>query len=90
MVSLYWRSELQKETVRRRIREKALTEGACAVVVLTIKDRTLMISGRTSMNIRITVSVDYEYQRDTKVVSRWELHWLEKPETDFFLDGPAS
>ena len=94
MVSLYWRNELQKETARRRIREKALAEGARAVVVLSIKDRTLMISGRSSTNIPVTASVDYEYQRDTRVVSRWEVHWLNTPESDFFLedifDGPTS
>jgi hypothetical protein len=86
MVSLFWRNELQKETVKRRIREKALMEGACAVVVLDIDDRTLVISGRTSTNIRITASVDYAYRGDDRVVSRWELHWLDNPEADVFLE----
>jgi hypothetical protein len=54
MVSLSWRNELQKETVKRRIREKAPIEGAYAVVVLNTKDPTLVISGRTSTNIPIT------------------------------------
>ncbi len=94
MVSLSWRNDLQKETVRRRIREKALAEGAYAVLVMSTKDRTLAISGRTSTNIPITASVDYAYQEADRVVSRWELHWLDDPAADFFLEGifnlPAS
>ncbi len=87
IVSLSWRNELQKETVRQRIREKALMEGACAVVVLNTKDRALLISGRTSTNGRVSASVDYAYQRDDRVISRWELRWLDKPVADFFLEG---
>jgi hypothetical protein len=87
MVSLAWHNELHKETVRRRIREKALVEGAYAVVVLNTGDRTLVISGKTSTNVPLTASVDYVYQKDERVVSRWELHWLDKPVADFFLEG---
>ena len=86
-VSLSWHDELQKETVRQRIREKAWVEGAHAVVVLNVKDRALVISGRTSTNGSITASVDYAYQRNERVVSRWELHWQDKPVADFFLEG---
>jgi hypothetical protein len=86
-VSLSWRNELQKELLRQRIREKALVEGAYAVVVLNVKDRALVISGRTSTNGSISASVDYAYQRDQRVVSRWDLHWLDKPAADFFLEG---
>jgi hypothetical protein len=86
-VSLYWRNELQKEAVRRRIREKALLEGACAVVVLNTEDRVLLISGRTSTNTGITASVDYLCESDAQVVSRWDLQWRDNPVTDFFLEG---
>ena len=41
MVSLNWRNELHKETLRQRVREKAPVEGAYAVVVLNTEDRTL-------------------------------------------------
>ena len=34
-VSLVWRTELQKETIKKRIKEKAFAERASAVVVLT-------------------------------------------------------
>jgi hypothetical protein len=87
MVSLTWRNELHKETLRQRVREKALVEGAYGVVVLNTEDRTLVISGKTSTNVPLTASVDYAYQKDERVVSRWELHWLDKPVADFFLEG---
>jgi len=86
-VSLYWRNELQKEAVRNRIREKALLEGACAVVVLNPEDRVLLISGRTSTNAGITALVDFLCESDAQVVSRWDLQWRDNPVTDFFLEG---
>ena len=86
-VSLHWRNELQKEAVRNRIREKALLEGACAVVVLNPEDRVLLISGRTSTNTGITALVDYLYESGAQVVSRWDLQWRDSPVTDFFLEG---
>jgi len=87
MISLTWRNELHKEAVRQRVREKALMESAYAVVVVNTEGRTLVISGKTSTNVPLSASVDYAYQKDERVVSRWELQWLDKPVTDFFLEG---
>ena len=86
-VSLHWRDEFQKEAVRRRIRDKALLEGACAVVVLNPHDHVLLITGRTRADTGITASVDYLCESDAHVLSRWELEWRADPVTDFFCDG---
>ena len=56
-------------------------------MVLNTEDRELLISGRTSTNTDITVSVDYLCESDAQVVSRWDLQWRDSPVADFFLEG---
>jgi hypothetical protein len=75
LVTLTNRSELQRDTVRKRIRDKALHEGAWAVVVTyDEKPGTLTVLGMAA-EARITVLVTYSFDTKTKTVSRWESQW---------------
>ncbi|MGD0231550.1 MAG: hypothetical protein ABSC19_14535 [Syntrophorhabdales bacterium] len=86
-VPLNWRTPLQKETIKRRIMEKARAEGASAVVVLTKSDLegagartkdatqqkgTLVFSGATT-GARASGRVTYVLERQTKALTSWEM-----------------
>jgi hypothetical protein len=100
-VSLSWRNELQKETVRRRIREKTTQEAAAAVVVLTsgrmergdngtpnplARSGTIIFSGATPA-ATISARVDYGFDKETKNITSWAVQWLDKRTHNIFLDG---
>lgn len=95
-VILDWRDELQKEALIRRIREKALTERASAVLTLTEAEPEsrsrprgrgmLMLSG-VAPGIYLSTRVDYAFGSDTKSITSWEMRYLDKPVHNVFLDG---
>lgn len=101
VVSLVWRTELQKEAIRRRIREKAAAEGATALVVLARADRegagsrqknspeqkgVLVFSGAMP-EATASARVAYVLQRETKTFTSWEMRISAEPQESFFLDG---
>jgi len=79
VVSLSWRDEFGRDTLLRRIRDKALKEAALAVVIVGIppteEGHLLMLSGITPES-EATVSIDYALDTATGTVGRWELRWL--------------
>jgi hypothetical protein len=74
-VALSVRSEQQKDATRKRIREKAVQEGARAVVIVH-NDRAgiLTLSGATA-DARIGLSIRYVFDAKTKTVTRWDMQW---------------
>ena len=95
-VILDWRDELRREALIRKIREKALAEGASAVLTLTEAEPEsrsrprgrgmLMLSGVVP-GIYLSARVDYAFGSDTKSVTSWEMRYLDKPVQNVFLDG---
>jgi hypothetical protein len=100
-VSLVWRTELQKEAVRKRVREKAAAEGAAALVVLTraagegggARQRdnadqkgTLVFTGAMP-GARGVARVAYVFQKEAKTFASWEMRLSFETLENFFLDG---
>ncbi|MGD0659575.1 MAG: hypothetical protein ABSD38_16065 [Syntrophorhabdales bacterium] len=100
-VSLSWKTEFQKELIRKRIREKALREEATAVVIVTDAEtqaaperqansskrrRALVISG-ASQTASATATITYTIEGEAKTVSFGEMQWLTGPSYNFFLEG---
>jgi len=88
VVSFSFKDDLQKDTLAIRIREKALEEGTCAVLVLTEHERpgTAILSGTTN-GIHISVLVNYSYDKETKTVASWKITWHKEPVHDILLEG---
>jgi hypothetical protein len=100
-VSLYWKTDLQKEALIKRIKEKAFTEHASAVLVVTeaepqrVNGRSrssaqpqnmLILSGITP-DVSLSARVNYVFDKETKSITLWEMHWLDRPVQNVFLDG---
>ena len=100
-VSLSSRNELQKEAVRKRIREKVLAETVSTVVIVADgkKERagrgpnnpavisgSIVISGATPSS-NATASVAYSFDKGAKTFSLWDLRWLETAVDNYFLQG---
>ncbi len=99
-VSLVWRTELQKETIRKRIKEKAAAERASAVVVLVRinveggrakkplpQEKGVLFFSAATANARASARVTYILEKEAKSVSSWEMHLSSEPGETFFLDG---
>jgi hypothetical protein len=99
-VSLIWRTELQKETIKRRIKEKAAAECASAVVILTrantegarakrvpSQEKGVLFFSGAAPNARASARVSYVLEREAKALSSWEMHVSAEPGETFFLDG---
>jgi len=86
--TLFFKDELHEGLLKKKVREKALAENASAVIVLTEGKRpgTIMLSG-TAPGLRASVRVDYVFDKDTKAITSWEPHWLDRPLKNAFLDG---
>ncbi len=97
-VSLVWRTELQKEIIKRRIKEKASAERASAVVVLTRagtegagarakaspqQKGVLLFSGATP-NVRASAKVTYVLEKEAKNLSTWEMRLSAEPGRNVF------
>lgn len=100
-VSLAWKTEFQKELIRKRVRDKALREEASAVVIVTDAEaataserqnssskrrRAIVISG-AGRNGNATAMIPYTIEGETKTVSFGEMQWLNGPSYNFFLEG---
>jgi hypothetical protein len=100
-ISLYWKSDLQKEALIKKIKEKASMEHASAVLTLTEAETqrvngrsrgsaqrqgTLILSGVTP-DVSLSARVDYAFDKETKSITLWEMHWLDRPVQNVFLDG---
>jgi hypothetical protein len=100
-VSLSWKTEFQKELIRKRIREKALREEATAVIIVTDAEtaaaperqansskrrRAIVISG-ASQTASATATITYTIEGEAKTVSFGEMQWLTGPSYNFFLEG---
>jgi len=100
-VSLAWKSEFQKELIRKRVREKALKEEASAVVIVTdgentsagerqsnsAKRRRAILLCGAGQNGNASVTIPYTIEGDQKSVSFGEMQWLNGPSYNFFLEG---
>lgn len=100
-VSLAWRTELQKEAVRKRVREKAAAEGAAALVVLTraagdgprtrqkespeLKG-TLVFTGAVA-GARGVARVDFVLQKEAGQFTSWDVRVSSEALENFFLNG---
>jgi hypothetical protein len=100
-VALSNRSELQKEAVRKRIREKVAAESISAVILMM--DGKKERAGRTTGNqttvagsITITgvmpsagasASVTYTFDKGTKTFTTWDFRWLDSFVDDYFLQN---
>jgi hypothetical protein len=78
-VALSRRSELQKDAARQRIRDKALREGARAVLVIHEERRGILTIREVTAEARIAASVNYSFDARTKTVTRWDIHWGAEP-----------
>lgn len=100
-VSLAWKTEFQKELIRKRVRDKAWTEEASAVVIVTdaeagpaserqesaLKRRgTVVISG-ASPGATATATLAYAVEGAGKTVTLGEMQWLSESPYNFFLEG---
>ncbi|OPY60561.1 MAG: hypothetical protein A4E57_04424 [Syntrophorhabdaceae bacterium PtaU1.Bin034] len=99
-VSLTWRDEHQKEALKKRVREKAVSEQAHAVVILSdtktnntnkhadasSRSGRIIISGITR-NLKAGAVITYTLDLKTKTFGSWQMSWLENPVQDFFLEG---
>jgi len=46
----------------------------------------LLLSGVTP-GMNLSARVDYAFDTETRSITSWELHWLERPVQNVFLDG---
>jgi hypothetical protein len=82
VVSLIWRNDFHKDVLRRNIREKALQEDAQAVILLCVspgKGAGVLRLLVTARGVNAMVSVDYVFDPKAKIVSHWDLRWLDNP-----------
>lgn len=100
-VSLVWRTEFQKETIKRRIKEKASAERASAVVVLTraetegagarakasSQQKGMLVFSGAAPNVRASAKVTYVLEKEAKTLSSWEMRLSAEPGETFFLEG---
>jgi hypothetical protein len=87
-VYLSLRDEYNKESLIRRIREKALAENTFAVIILTEMDNeshTVVLSG-VSPGLRASARVNYTLDNESKTVTSWKINWLNKPVRNVFID----
>jgi hypothetical protein len=98
-VSLSWKTEFQKELIRKRVREKALREEASAVVIVTDgettgsgdrqsakRKRAIVLCG-AGQNGNAAATIPYIVEGERKSVSFGEMQWLNGPSYNFFLEG---
>jgi hypothetical protein len=87
-VFLSFKHEYQRETLIRRIREKALAENICTVIILTEMDgeHTAVLSG-VSTGTKGSAGVDYSFDNKTNTVTSWKMSWLDQPVPNVFLDN---
>jgi hypothetical protein len=82
VVSLIWRNDFHKDVLRRNIREKALQEDAQAVILLCVspsKEAGVLRLLVTARGVNAMVSIGYVFDPKAKIVSHWDLRWLDKP-----------
>jgi hypothetical protein len=87
-VYLSLKDEYHKESLIRRIREKALAENAFAVIILSEKDlegHTVVLSG-VSPGMKASVHVNYSIDAESKTVTSWKINWLNQPVQNVFVD----
>jgi hypothetical protein len=87
-VYLLLKDEYHKESLIRRIREKALAENAFAVIVLSEKDHeghTVVLSG-VSLGMRASAHVNFNLDNESKTVTSWKINWLNQPVQNVFID----
>ncbi len=88
-VRISWQGELHKEIIRKKIRDKAILEGATAVILLTERGPSkgsFLLSGATCRMLA-HVSVSYTYDAEARVFKFSEMEWIDQPPENFFLDG---
>ncbi len=100
-VSLSWKTEFQKELIRKRVRDKALREQASAVVIVTDAEapapserqanspkrrRAIVITG-ASQTASAAATITYTIEGEAKTINFGEMQWLSAPTYNFFLEG---
>ena len=93
-----WQTVLQKEIVRKKIRDKAIIEGASAVILLTdvmapsvlfneaLQKGRFLLSGATP-DLNVHAFVDYALDKQTRTMTFSEMEWSDEQREEFFLDG---
>ena len=87
-VSLSLRDEYNKESLIRRIREKALAENAFAVIILTEMDNeghTVVLSG-VSPGMKASAHVNFNLDNESKTFTSWNINWLNQPLENVFIN----
>ena len=88
-VSLSFKDELHKELIKTRIREKALTEKAVVVIILTEMDNEghkVVLSG-VSPGMKASAYVDCGLDNRSKTITSWKINWMNQAVQNIFLDG---
>jgi hypothetical protein len=88
VVFLPFKNDLQRDLQIERIREKALIEGACAVLALTEVEpmSVAMLSGETSGE-RASALLRYGFGEGTKDPASFKMSWVNHPAQNIFLEG---
>jgi len=93
-----WQTVLQKEIVRKKIRDKAIIEGASAVILLTdvmapsvlfneaLQKGRFLLSGATP-DLNAYAFVAYALDKQTRTMTFSEMEWSDEQREEFFLDG---
>lgn len=89
VVSLFFKDELQKDGLIKRIREKALAENASYVLMLTEEEHEghmITVLSGTTPGMIASACIDYNFNKETKSIASWKISWLNKPVPNVFLD----
>lgn len=85
-----FKDDLQKDIQAKRIKEKAIAEGASAVFSLSEADQqfpgSAVISG-VSHDEYISALIGYAYNKEAKTIVSWEIKWLDHPAKNVLLES---
>ncbi len=89
-LSFSFNNEHSKHALIERIREKAVTENASAVILLTEKkpgpNGEISLVG-AGPGATVSARVKYSYDEKARILASWELSWLDQSVQSIFLDG---
>ena len=88
-VSFSLKDEYHKESLIRKIREKAHAEHAFAVLLLmetNSENHTAILSG-VSAGMKASVYVDYSFDPESKTITSRTINWLNRAFHDTLIDG---
>jgi hypothetical protein len=87
-VYLSLKDEYHKESLIRRIREKAHAENAFAVILLTEMDseRNTFVCSGVSPGMKASACVEYGFDTESKTITSRTVNWLDQSIHNAFID----